>query len=105
MISFIVLIVIIFLLYKAFYRPTKSNGSSNKNNGPYRIVLSDPLTGAKKYLSNVDGIGRKFEYTEIEESALIFKNLQYTRQILLSLPANIQPRIEAKGFIFWKAVM
>lgn len=103
MISLIVFIIIVVLLYKAFYKPNKGN-SSNNNNGPYRIVLSDPLTGSKKYLANVDGIKRKFNYTENEENALVFKNLQYAKQILLALPTNINPRIESKGFLFWKEV-
>ncbi|KRK59775.1 BapA protein [Limosilactobacillus antri DSM 16041] len=94
----ILTIVIIFLLFKAFYKPSSNSNNSKFN---YRIALSDPLTGASKYLSKIDGINNTFKYTENEEETLIFKDLQYTKQILASLPANLYPRIEVRKHLFW----
>lgn len=68
----------------------------------YRIMMADPITGQRKWLSHVDGVGNKFEYTVDSKSAMIFSSGEIAERYAQIIPDNITTVIEIKKLGGWK---
>lgn len=68
----------------------------------YRIAMTDPITGYRKYLCEMDGIGNKFNYSSDPSSALIFDDGSRAERFMRELPSDINPSIEIRKYrLFW----
>lgn len=79
-------------LYKLFHK-TK-----------YRIIMTDPLTGYRRYLSSVDGISNSFNYTSSPAGALIFYDIVTAERFINGVDQQVHPTIQIKSFFSWKQV-
>ncbi|MDO1605911.1 hypothetical protein Q2T76_07530 [Lactobacillus sp. YT155] len=68
----------------------------------YRVVLTDPITGYRKYLAEVDGINNSFNYSTEEKSAIIFSDVNRAIQFISGVNDNAKPTIEYKKNFGWK---
>lgn len=91
LIVFVVLALIVWAYFKYIHTPK------------YRVALTDPVTGYKKYLSSVDGINNTFQYSASADGSLIFKDVRRAERFASSAPQDANPIIERKNFFFWVA--
>lgn len=68
----------------------------------YRVMMADPITGQRKWLSHVDGVSNRFEYTVAQNSAMIFSNDETAEHYAKIIPSNITTVIEIKKLGGWK---
>ena len=68
----------------------------------YRVMMADPITGQRKWLSHVDGVGNSFQYTVASKSAMIFSNGETAEHYAQIIPDNITTVIEIKKLSGWK---
>jgi hypothetical protein len=92
LIVILIFIGIIYLGYKKFTKPK------------YRILLTDPVTGYRKYLMSVDGINDTFKYSSDSKSALIFNNGARAEQFITAINENASPEVEMKTIFGWKTI-
>lgn len=92
LISFLIVVLIGYGLYKWFTRPQ------------YRVRLTDPVTGYVKYLLSVDGINNSFKYTSSSKSALIFREASRAERFASSLNSEVQPEVQAKKLVGWQSI-
>jgi len=68
----------------------------------FRVMMADPITGQRKCLSHIDGLGNNFEYTVAQNSAMIFSSGETAEHYAQIIPDNITTVIEIKQFTGWK---
>ncbi|GEN48637.1 hypothetical protein [Ligilactobacillus pobuzihii] len=70
----------------------------------YRIVLTDPVTGYRKYLKSIDGINHSYTYSASAEDALVFRDGDRAERFASSVNREAFPEVQMKRIIVWHLV-